>query len=51
MTWKDRNEQRISRPLRISEEEAGCSVSLYKVAISVLPFVFVCGVFKEAKNV
>lgn len=51
MSRKDRNEQRTSRPLRISKEETGCSVLLYKVAISVLPLVFVCGVFKEAKNV
>lgn len=51
MTRKDRNEQRTSRPLRISKEETGCSVFLYKVAISVLPLVFVCAAFKEAKNV
>jgi len=41
----------MPRPLRIFEEEIPCSVLLYKVAISVLPFVFVCGVSKRAENV
>lgn len=37
MTWKYRNEQRKTRPLKISEEKIRCSVLLYEVVISVFP--------------
>lgn len=51
MTRKHRNEQRNPRSLRISEEKIRCSVLLHKVVVSVLPFVFVCRLFKGAENV
>lgn len=38
-------------PVRIPEEEVGCSVLLQKAVISVLPFVFACRIFEGAENV
>lgn len=51
MSRNRRNAQKKPRSLRISEEEIRSSVLLHKAVISVLPFVFVCRLFKGAKNV
>lgn len=51
-TWASQealHEQRRSRALRISSKKR-CSVSLYKIMISVLPFVFMWGALKGNKK-